>query len=84
MLFCTVAAQTVPGNFKFSENGKPGDPLKTCGSGLDKVTSVTLERSRDGASATKPRRIYRLSFDTRDRPRVCAPISEPKCLVGLY
>ena len=52
MLFGTVAAQTVPDNFKFSENGKPGDPLKISGSGLDKVTSVTLVA--DGKPAITP------------------------------
>jgi len=36
-------AQTVPQDFKFPENNKPGETLKIAGTGLDNVKSLTLK-----------------------------------------
>lgn len=39
----TMVSQTVPPEFKFPDNNKPGDSLKITGTGLDNVKSVILK-----------------------------------------
>ena len=49
---CSLAAQSVTPDFKFQPSYRPGDPVTINGTGLDKVTSATLQAA--GKAALPP------------------------------